>query len=564
MGNRGMLPKFRPALLGGREAPARPIIRPVRPTAPPPPPSPPRRIASGTRPSAISLAAPVPLESIDLQDATTANNDTDASTISRDRDEAPTRPHRSSVDIGELAETFDDEETRARDSIAPDSDYDTTRTPEPMPSTQSMRSFDEPPFETVRELSDTDDHETQLADRPPASAARTETQDPTLLRQSGRHRSAAYRDEAPSFERHSEAPLTYQSAAPPPFDEVEVEPRTSHLGPDAHQATPRLEPSFETSYESARRSDGYAPPEDLFPHPTGGFGFDSHDGIPRTRDDASLLDPALQASQASPNHLPPVALATQESAPRGLGYQPTFLSAPDVPHDLARAANFPRTAKLDLPFVARPQQVQVTAPIYPPVRGSGGEVAAQPMVPFRQAPLPVPSQRAHAARPGGLGAKIAKAAWFVFGAAFGIVFMFFAMGALSRFGSREAAPLTAKPSATTTATAVATTQAPPPATTTAAAVATPAAGATDAPPPSAPPPVLAATAAAAPKAAPVVAAPRVHTHTPARRPATRPSQTAPDEDGVSAMPHPMPAREPKEKMPDISSVGDLLNAGLAP
>src|SRR5262245_55194974 len=51
MANRGMLPKFRPANLGEREASARPMIRPVRPVALPPPPSPPRRIkvSSGVR-----------------------------------------------------------------------------------------------------------------------------------------------------------------------------------------------------------------------------------------------------------------------------------------------------------------------------------------------------------------------------------------------------------------------------------------------------------------------------------------------------------------------------------
>jgi hypothetical protein len=46
MAKRGMLPKFRPATLGG-DAQARPSIRPVKPGPPPAPPSPPRRITSG-------------------------------------------------------------------------------------------------------------------------------------------------------------------------------------------------------------------------------------------------------------------------------------------------------------------------------------------------------------------------------------------------------------------------------------------------------------------------------------------------------------------------------------
>src|SRR4051794_27690669 len=49
MGKRGMLPKFRPATLG-REANARPLIRPVKPGPPPPPPSPPRKFPSGFGP----------------------------------------------------------------------------------------------------------------------------------------------------------------------------------------------------------------------------------------------------------------------------------------------------------------------------------------------------------------------------------------------------------------------------------------------------------------------------------------------------------------------------------
>lgn len=56
MGKRGMLPKFRPAALG-RDAQARPSIRPVRPSPPPPPPSPPRRNPSGFGPRGGAAAA---------------------------------------------------------------------------------------------------------------------------------------------------------------------------------------------------------------------------------------------------------------------------------------------------------------------------------------------------------------------------------------------------------------------------------------------------------------------------------------------------------------------------
>src|SRR4051794_29683759 len=50
MANRGMLPKFRPAALTGREASARPAIRRANPTpAPLGPPAAPRRQSSGVR-----------------------------------------------------------------------------------------------------------------------------------------------------------------------------------------------------------------------------------------------------------------------------------------------------------------------------------------------------------------------------------------------------------------------------------------------------------------------------------------------------------------------------------
>src|SRR5262245_50477071 len=49
MADRGVLPRFRPASLQGREGAARPAIRPLRATPPPPPPSPPRRVPSGIR-----------------------------------------------------------------------------------------------------------------------------------------------------------------------------------------------------------------------------------------------------------------------------------------------------------------------------------------------------------------------------------------------------------------------------------------------------------------------------------------------------------------------------------
>jgi hypothetical protein len=55
MGKRGMLPKFRPATLG-REALARPSIRPVKPGPPPPPPSPPRKFPSGFGPKGTAQA----------------------------------------------------------------------------------------------------------------------------------------------------------------------------------------------------------------------------------------------------------------------------------------------------------------------------------------------------------------------------------------------------------------------------------------------------------------------------------------------------------------------------
>src|SRR4051812_19649619 len=55
---RSVLPKFRPATLGGSQ---RPQIRPVKPTAPPPAPTPPRRPSSASAmPPTTSYAPPRP------------------------------------------------------------------------------------------------------------------------------------------------------------------------------------------------------------------------------------------------------------------------------------------------------------------------------------------------------------------------------------------------------------------------------------------------------------------------------------------------------------------------
>ncbi|MEA2746047.1 MAG: hypothetical protein QOI41_190, partial [Myxococcales bacterium] len=128
MAKRGMLPKFRPAALG-RDAQARPSIRPVKPGPPPPPPSPPRRMSSGfgrrgENGSNLQAFAETALDNgfdDDQLEASTmagggnqSSSNGEPSTLNRGPEtvlEAPKNPRRGRVDAREIS--FDDE-TQAR------------------------------------------------------------------------------------------------------------------------------------------------------------------------------------------------------------------------------------------------------------------------------------------------------------------------------------------------------------------------------------------------------------------------------------------------------------------
>ena len=161
MANRGMLPKFRPATLAGREVAARPSIRPVRPTAPPPPPSPPRRVSSGVRHPAPHGPA---IESDEGELSTASFQDPPTMAAARQRIHELARELPSQYDH---APRFFDDETQARPvdgdlitaSRSPQAPHEQFDVPyEALPSLEVARPFDE--------------YEEQFAEHDPATQLR--------------------------------------------------------------------------------------------------------------------------------------------------------------------------------------------------------------------------------------------------------------------------------------------------------------------------------------------------------------------------------------------------------
>ena len=114
MAKRGMLPKFRPATLG-RDASARPSIRPVRPSPPPPPPSPPRRVTAAPLSNVAAFPAPATERDDDRVEMPTVTGHVEPATLTRAPETVPfeqaTTLRRQRPE--EVPQSFEDE-TQAR------------------------------------------------------------------------------------------------------------------------------------------------------------------------------------------------------------------------------------------------------------------------------------------------------------------------------------------------------------------------------------------------------------------------------------------------------------------
>lgn len=523
MANRGVLPKFRPAPLGGSSRPVtRPLIRPVRPMAPPPPPSPPRRMSSDVRGARTYGPA---IEPSDPGPATAPFADPPTVTASRDRLDAP---------AAELSSGYDplpcfDDETQARavgDVMLLASRYQVG---------ESDASLDVA-YESLPSLAierPMDDYEADFVEHDPATQLRAARHESMRVR----HRSESPR--YPSVEESGSHERPRAELSPAPRDDVDG------YGADYPSAVEDGDPPTrrEESYPRARREESQRPGSDR---------------------------PVYSSASGSAPPVAPGISIPSEAVPAGfvMGVQP-----------LRMTGSLPGFASAEAP------SLRVHGTVDGSIMGlshvpTGGTLAASPHAlhgaSYPARPIGHQLELADTAPPS--RSKANRFAWFVFGSTFGILFMFFATGFGAQLGAKDevtfpppapvpappvAAAAAPQPIAVPAATAPA---APPAATATQPAVTQPAAIAEAAPAAAAPapPPRAAAPArghravAVARRTAPVSAAPRPLPNSGSVDADDVPSSSSPSRSSASA---PAPRGE---KIADISGVGDLLSAGLAP
>ncbi len=562
----------------------RPTIRPVKPTAPPPPPSPPRRFSSGIR---------RPIEN-DAEIPTTAFNE--PPTMAAGRLRAVSREQR-----------FDDE-TQARPADDP-------LVAAPHWSTARRANLDVPyealPSLEVREAS-YDSHfdrdaETKL--RPESDDYRNESEPPPARRfgSSGAY-AARTEDSGPRQRPRKDAGRV------PQYDLSAYEAN--------YPGVQREEARREGSHSA--RGSSYQPPQSSSRSRERSFPAQQHadDGFRDRKDSWSASHPQIPPAPPVPREM---------SVPSGfvMGVQPL------------------RTPAASPAYVPSQPQV-IVAPTRTPRMGVPYASANAPMgTPARSFPTPAPAP-VHVRQPSNRsvysqhpighqlqmteleeaqqGSKVGRFAWFVFGAAFGIFFAFFATGFVPRLSKKEEAqfppPPVVQPQAVAT-TAPAQPTAVTPAQPTTPTVQAPAAQApvaqpsaaqpapvaqpqavasapvttppVAAPQPAAPPPAVAAPQPAA--AAPVAAAPQAAAPAPqpvaaapapapkpnvdrSPRPAPRGQRAAtiarrsppppapagpkplPNSGSTDADDMPAPKTSSKSKGDDLGSITNLLSAGL--
>lgn len=451
MAKRGMLPKFRPAQLG-REAPARPSIRPVKPSPPPPPPSPPRRHPSGVGPrGASALLTPIDNE----KDITTAVGHSERPTMDRapatmptivrdDDGESPTTTSVARGQVKALELSFEDE-TQARpvDDHILDRMRDRdgtlsplTQAPSVVPPPADMNiPYDSLPSLEVRRPYDT--YEAEFSERDPATqmhALRKSDRVKRAERREPSYQEPSYKEGGPSEVSFQPAPLPYPAEAyePSPPDEQEYWGRREGSGPRQRPVEPVA---------------SYAAPVPAFDEPSGEYNDPVIPPAPAVPMEARTATPFVMGVQpvravgaAHPNATdawPP----PRHTTPAPAGYMPP----PQMP---------PMHAGSSMP-PAYPQTAMMQHPGYAPVAPRGYSATPQPgsmMQPMPAGPMMHQAHPAHPAHPashGGLpitarahtvghelrpasaGPKIGRFAWFVAGVAFGVTFAIFATGVLT-------------------------------------------------------------------------------------------------------------------------------------
>jgi hypothetical protein len=581
-----MLPKFRPATSNGRETgAARPVIRPVKPTAPPPPPAPPSPRRNRGR-----------------------DRDQEAFRQAQEWSELPTmaaareRIHALARELPRQSDYDDETEGRIEPAIPRTSPHGGAHGLDvPFDALPSLDADDRPSTEAY--------HEPVRQPEQSAPALRGRHEDSGARRRPDRRAIPdAYEVETQYRAPYTEGvPETDGRHAALAYCRTELHEEISPAEAQAiAAAAQRLDPrSEETSAPRRRQSE--RPLERL----------ESHErSVPRQVRDGSDADRdarrqardvremAAVASPASPRlraASAPMAAPTRREdggrdVPAGfvVGVQPLRTAPQPFPHEAIRPAPTPALGIVPGAFPA-PATVGASPRALPRAQTA----YTGPHLPHRRVPT-------HGSRPGYVASghhersteydeteqssKVGRFAWFVFGAAFGIFFAFFATSFVGRVKKDEAPP--AQPAAQGPAL-----QAPA---VTAPAVHAPAAQAPTVQPvamqpvemqapvvqaPAVPAPVVQAPVPQAAQAAPVQAAPVIAQPQPAvalapalAQPAPAASPPAPRAAAPRYVPAPRPqarppvrravrddeertAAPPKDRS---ESVGDLLNAGLGP
>jgi hypothetical protein len=620
-----MLPKFRPATLG-RDASARPSIRPVRPSPPPPPPSPPRKVTSGVgRSQLAAYGGPATEREDDGVEMPTVTGHAEPATLTRGPEtvafEQAITNRRPRAEMASEPISFE-EETQAR---AVDNDVlDTLRrgndprvhalnAKAPVVSADLDVQYESLPSLEVRRPYDT--YEGEFSERDPVTQLHAEA------RARGRDLESASVRRAPeaSYREPSYNEPSYPAPAPSyAQNDGDVWGRGEGSGPRSRPVPPPAASSYAApvpAYDDASVSaqwgrDPAEPPQDAWAP------------MAAPQNDAHFESPMIPAAPRLPEEMHPAFV---------VGVQPIRTATPDAwgtPHAMAPQGQYVPAHAAQPQYQPQPQayaqqhyapvqaqHVHPNAPSAMPsqpagyLQGSGPHARdprymtpppmhASGMAPSMRQPLSAQLEPAPSA------SKVGRFAWFVAGAAFGITFAFFATGFFAAGGASApkdefpAAPALTAPAAPVVPPVAVAPVAPPvavapvaPPVQAAAPAVPPVAVAPVAPPaqavaPAAPPaavapaapalavapPVAAIAAAALPAAAPVAVAPVARPAPPParprfqapppRRPAAPVSQAPKNLGGGGAGAD--DERPAAPSAPAGSEFGDLLGAGLKP
>jgi hypothetical protein len=468
MGKRGMLPKFRPAALG-RDVSARPSIRPVRPSPPPPPPSPPRRNPSGVLPRTANNAE-VSDSVVIRDDAHEGTNDGTYDSLGsldfvREDDSFEARPYEDEIEAptatalptGNTEPSTLDRglQTIPRDAL-PDHVREELSSLSFEEDTQA-RAVDDRVLDKLRHaeapsaaMSDPDfrvDYESlpSLEVRRPYDAYEAAFRERDPVTQI--HREASDSVQEPSFP----APITTKKGDPDYWGKREESgPRERPAGNERARSYAAPVPAYDDGNDAPQWGRDEAEPEAqrmlAAPRPPRASSDESdHPVFARAVQPIRTATPDAWSPQPMPppagQYLPSPMLSAQVSPePSQPQMPPAYIAQPQMQ---MQPQGYPQPQHSSQPPSFYPQQGQV-GPSYPPgqiphmaMHNSAMPAAMQSMQFQAQANASGAYQPPSAAA----FARAGRSGWFVAGAAFGIMFAFFATGIFNGRATKDAAPV---------------------------------------------------------------------------------------------------------------------------